>query len=194
MPFIYLTTDDGIPSLPRVLKDYESSDHDFVVPCGHVPFMGYFDESGRFYVDYVETPFCRDELLYRLENEEFVEEQFEPSSWEKCIVMISIKKLQENEIEVPTGEGCKWDSKSGECDHSKSSSEEGLRWNPYSKKYDKMCQCGSGRLDFLIGKSFYEKFRISDEVFCDCQTCPFCNKYHDWPCAEEEDEEKRRRK
>ena len=76
-------------------------------------------------------------------------------------------------------------------DHFEPTSEEGLRWNPYSQTYDKMCQCGSGCLDFLIGKSFYEKFRISDKVFCDCQMCPFCNKYHDWSCAEEEDEEKR---
>jgi len=188
--FIYLTTptDAGNPSFPRVLKIHESGNFDSVVPYGHVPFMGYFDDDGILCMTNQEkTQFRMDELLYELEGEEFEKPQFEPKEYVDCIAMVPIRLLNEKlGIVIQTGEGWGWNEQTLQNEFCERPDGDHI-WNPYSKKYDKRCQCGSGCLDFLIGKSLYERFHISDlDVFCNCQICPFCNKYHDWICREED--------
>jgi hypothetical protein len=178
----------GRYSFPRVIELFGSNDSYIEVPFGHVPVKGYFDGK-IFVVNHNETSLTKTELVYALENEEFISEPFEPPSeddtdfrWNDCIVMVPINRLKEIGIEVNTSEGWGWDDESLQS-YFIEKPDETHKWNPYVKKWEKVCEtCSELRhhtleYDLLNYMTEDYLFGAGAEVsFCECDRCPRCKR------------------
>ena len=135
-------------------------------------------------MDYIETPFTRDELCHVQEEEEFTNDPFVPQENEKCIVMIQIVSLEEKlRVVIQTGEGWGWDEETLKNEF-RERPDGNHKWNPFSKMWEKVCEdC----LELKHHNPNYDLFdyMTEDYVFgvhvkvllCECDRCPRCDRF-----------------
>lgn len=179
----------GLNSFSRAIDSRESHNSDIVVPRGHLPVMGHF-KGQIFFIDYKETSLTKGQLVYRLKGEEFISEQFDPPSenegdfrWNDCIVMVPIELLKHIGFEVNTSEGWGWDDEKA-TSYFLEKPDENHMWNPYVKKWGKMCKdCLKLHHDTIPYQVF--NHMTEDDIFgpnadvslCDCSKCKNCGTF-----------------